>query len=319
MDKVRWGVLGYARIAKTCMIPALKHDERSELHAIATRNSETTAELLKGNDFKKVYQSYDELLDDPEVDVVYVPLPNSLHREWAIRAMRKGKHVLCEKPMTITRRDAEEMVAVARECNVLLVEALMYRFLDKSMVLRSILEDNVIGDVRMVKSSWRFLLNRVNTIKEKPSLGGGSLYDVGCYPVSLINTVFDELPVEVKSHRNINENGVDVSISAILKYRNGAMAQFDAGFDSFSYKCTEISGTKGSILIPETYVDEDYPILVKLSDEPKCRKYVSEVQNRYSEEVKAVNEAVLKGEKELISLDYSIRNAALLEIVMNSH
>ncbi len=316
MDKVRWGILGYARIARTCLIPAILQDECSELYALATRGAETAEAARKENGFKVVYQTYDELLDDPNVDVVYVPLPNSLHKEWAIRAMRKGKNVLCEKPMAINRKDAEEMVAIARECKVLLMEAFMYRFLDKFKKLQSLLPE--IGEIRMVKSSWRFLLNRVNTIKEKPSLGGGSLYDVGCYPVSLVNSIFEELPTDVKSFRNINENGVDVSICAIMHYANGAMAQIDAGFDSNSYKCTEISGTKGSIILPETYVDEDYPIFMKLSDESKCRRYESPVQQRYLEEVKAVRDAVANGRKEIISLDYSIRNATLLEQIMLS-
>ncbi|MBQ7508045.1 MAG: Gfo/Idh/MocA family oxidoreductase [Spirochaetales bacterium] len=317
MKQIRWGVLGYARIARTCLIPAMRQHEASILYALATRMEQAAEEARRESGFEKVYSSYDELLDDPLVDVVYIPLPNALHKEWAIKAMKKGKNVLCEKPLAMSGRDAREITAVAKECNVFFMEAFMYRFLDKMAKLKQLLDDKVIGDVRMIKSSWRFFLNRVNTIKEKPGLGGGCLYDVGCYPVSLVNLIMGKAPVEIRSLRNINEHGVDNSICAILKYDDGCMAQIDAGFDSISSKSTEISGTKGTILMPETYVDEERPIMVYLSD-GTVRKICPEVQNRYLEEVKAVSEAVLSGKKELLSFDWTILNADVLERIMES-
>ena len=315
---VRWGVLGYARIARTCLLPAIMEHKDSCAYALATRNAQVASEAKTEFGFEKVYLSYDELLDDSNVDVVYVPLPNSLHKEWAIKAMRKGKNVLCEKPMALNADEAEQMFAVAKECNVLLVEAFMYRFLEKVSMLEKLIDDGVIGDIRMLKSSWRFFLNRVNTIKEKPELGGGCLYDVGCYPVSLVNLIYKELPSEVKVLKNIGENGVDMSISAIMKYPDGKMAQIDAGFDSVSAKLTEISGTKGYIFMPETFVDEDMPITVMVSGESKPRVYKCNVQKRYLEEVKAVHDAIKAGKKELLDPKFSIMNAKLLETILKA-
>ena len=317
MKQIRWGVLGYARIARTCLIPAMRQHDGSVLYALATRTEQAAQEARRESGFEKVYSSYDALLDDPLVDVVYIPLPNALHKEWAIKAMKKGKNVLCEKPLAMSGRDAREIIAVAKECNVFFMEAFMYRFLDKMAKLKQLLDDKVIGDIRMIKNSWRFFLNRVNTIKEKPDLGGGCLYDVGCYPVSLVNFIKGKAPAEIRSLRNINEHGVDNSICAILKYDDGCMAQIDAGFDSISSKCTEISGTKGTILMPETYVDEERPIMVYLAD-GTVQRICPEVQNRYLEEVKAVSEAVLSGRKELLSFDWTILNADVLERIMES-
>lgn len=318
MRKTRWGVLGYARIARTCLIPALREHEGSVLYALATRTPESAEIAGRESGFEKVYVGYDALLDDPDVEVVYIPLPNSLHKEWAIKAMLKGKNVLCEKPMALDEADALLMTETARRCDVLLMEAFMYRFTDRYMRLRAILDEGLIGDVRSVSSSWRFLLNRVNTIKERPELGGGSLYDVGCYPVSLVNDIMGDLPAEVHTVRNINENGVDVSIQAIMKYSDGRMARIDAGFDSNSAKCTEISGTKGSIIVPETFIDSSLPIIVSVMGEPEPRLIAVNDRNRYLNEVRAVYDAVVAGKKEILSLEDSVRNARLLKMILSA-
>jgi len=310
--------MGYARIAKNSIIPAIMKHEGSVLYAVASRSKRIAMQAQADFGFEKVFTSYQALLEDPLVDVVYIPLPNALHKEWAIRAMQAGKNVLCEKPMAMNRAEAGELVSTARRCNVFLMEAFMYRFSDRLAVLERLLAEKVIGDIRSIHSSYRFVLNRENTIKENPELGGGSLYDVGCYPVSIINLVMKAQPVDIKTLRNINANGVDVSIHAILRYADGRMAHVDAGFDSISSKCTEISGTLGAITVPETFVDSDLPITLTLAGNPKPTEYPVFAGNRYLAQIDAVYNAIVSGKKELLDLEWSTANAGLLDRIFRA-
>ena len=188
-QQVRWGVLGCARIARLNVIPAILRNSNAKLQAVASRDAAKLVEFhsLFG-DFTD-HTSYDALLADPNVDAVYLPLPNAMHCEWAIKAMRAGKHVLCEKPLALNSEQAAQMVETARECGVQLMEAFMYRYTERTRQIRAILDSGRLGKIRSINSTFRFLLDRENTIKENPALGGGALYDVGCYPLNLIGLV----------------------------------------------------------------------------------------------------------------------------------
>ena len=314
---LKWGVLGFARIARQSVIPAIMKCDEAELYAIASRSEEKLSEASKQFGFKKTYSSYDELLDDPEVDVVYIPLPNSLHAAWAIKAMEKGKNVLCEKPMAITAEDATLMRDTARKNNVFLMEAFMYRFMAKIAKIKELIDSGAIGEVRMVKASWRFFLDRPGCIKLFPELGGGSSWDVGCYPVNLISYLVGNDPETVVAVKNMKD-GVDYSLSAILKFSNGIMAELDCGFDSFSYRALEISGSEGTMLVPEVFVDAPDPILIKAGRNGRTEEIAVPVQERYVEEVKAVCRAILDGRKELLPLEETIGNIRLMNRILKA-
>jgi predicted dehydrogenase len=262
---------------------------------------------------EKTYETYDELLDDPLVDAVYVPLPNSLHKEWAIKAMEKGKHVLCEKPMTLNEKDAIEMVESSKKNAVILMEAFMYRYTHRTKKVQEILESGIIGDIKHVTSSFRFFLNRANTIKMNSALGGGSLYDVGCYPLNFVQMVINEEPSEVHVAAEM-ENGVDVSASVLLKYESGKIATIHSGFNAFGRNYSEIIGTKGKLEIPDTFLDNEGSIFLETDEGvkeisiPGCHRYTLEIED--------FSRAVLLGEKPLFSLDESLRNSRIMDRIL---
>ena len=176
---------------------------------------------------------YEELLRDPEVDAVYIPLPNSMHREWTIKAAEHGKHVLCEKPIALNAVECREMIDACAANKVTLMEAFMYRYTDRTQKVLDVIRSGVLGEIRFISSTFRFLLANPSSIKLKPELGGGALYDVGCYPLNFIGMVRDEIArtrgggAALPDHVSVEYDridGVDVIFSALLKYSSGLIA-----------------------------------------------------------------------------------------------
>ena len=312
-SKVKWGVLGYARIARTSVIPAINRTDNSEFYALASRDRSKLEECRSQFNCSKLYDTYEGLLDDPQVQAVYIPLPNSLHKEWAVKAMDRGKHVLCEKPLALTAAECEEMTAAAAKNRVLLMEAFMYRYTERIKKVREILAGGAIGPVRYINSTFRFFLDRPNTIKVQPKLGGGSLYDVGCYPVNFVGMVTGSLPISYSAEFTL-EDGVDVIFSAVLRYADGVVATINSGFNAFPEMRSEVIGTKGRIEIPDTFLGDAGYINVITKD--GTRQIPVAESDRYGLEVADFAAAVLEGRTPMLGLDESIRNIKLVEGLM---
>lgn len=315
LQQVKWGVLGYARIAKQSVMPAILQSANSQLYAVASGDEAKRQECQELFHYPKIYADYAALLDDPEVQAVYIPLPNSLHKEWAIRAMQKGKHVLCEKPLALNAAESMEMVRVAQEQNVLLMEAFMYRYTDRVRKVNEVLASGEIGDVKYIQSTFRFLLNRPNTIKVKPELGGGSLYDVGCYPLNFVQMITQQLPESCAS-QSFAEHGVDMIFSAVLKYPNGIIASINSGFNAFNQMNSEIIGTKGRIDIPDTFSGEAGAIFVTTAEGSRPIEVAE--SDRYTLEVTDFADAILNARQPLFSLEESVRNMQALDMLFES-
>ena len=306
---VRWGILGYARIARTQLIPALLHAKNAIPYAIASRSAQKLEEAIRDFGFSKAYESYDALLQDPEVDAVYIPLPNSFHKEWTLKAAQAGKHVLCEKPMALSGADCQEMIQVCRECDVKLMEAFMYRLSPRIRKLNELLDSGAIGQIRNIQSCFRFILSNWDNIKLKPDLGGGSLWDVGCYPINLIGMILKQAPISYSAQK-VMQNGVDIGFSAILKYPGGVLCTVNSGFDSHSAFLTEINGTEGSLLIPDTFQGTDAPMLLLQGDQ--TTKIPVESCERYVLEVEEFSDAILTNREPILSLEETVRNTELM-------
>jgi len=309
-EKIKWGVLGFARISRTNVIPAIKRTENSEFYALASRDPAKLKECKSQFNCSKLYDSYQKLLDDPEIRAVYIPLPNSMHKEWAIKAMNKGKHVLCEKPLALTEAEAKEMLEAAAKNRVLLMEAFMYRYTDRTKKVQEILASGEIGRIKYINSTYRFFLNRPNTIKVQPELGGGSLYDVGCYPIDFVGMVTDSLPESYSAEYTI-EKGVDVIFSAALHYSDGVVATINSGFNAYREMHSEVIGTKGRLEAPDTFLGEAGTINV-ITDAGIRQVPVAE-SDRYSLEVSDFADAALTGRKPMLNLDESLRNIRVIE------
>lgn len=314
--KVRWGILGYAGIARSHVIPAMVKAKNAELFAIASRSREKLKEAVTQFGFRKVYESYDRLLEDPEIDAVYIPLPNALHKEWAVKAARQGKHVLCEKPLALTEADCRELEAVFKENHVKLMEAFMYRFLPGIRTLKEILDRGTIGEIRHIYSTHRFYLQNDGDVRVNRELGGGSLRDVGCYPVNLIGWLTDAYPEAVSAEKTVFQ-GVEHALVAGLKYKNGVTANISCGFDGCCCMVTEINGTRGSILIRDTFIDTTKPILVMDAD-GNTEEIPVEDSDCYMLEVEEFSDAVLKDREPALGLEETIRNCKLIEAILEA-
>ena len=215
--RVGWGILGAAHIARRALLPAIRESSNGRIVAMASRDPARATEMLSPYPDAKALDSYEALLADPEVEAVYNPLPNTLHKEWTVRALEAGKHVLCEKPIAVNARDAEEMAATAERTGRYLMEAFMYRF-------HPSVRDFIGGirDVLHVEAGFGFTARNPADIRLNRELGGGALLDVGCYTVSVSRWILGE-PVGVAAGARMGD-GVDLSTSALLTFADGASA-----------------------------------------------------------------------------------------------
>ena len=244
---LRIGILGCANIARQ-FATAVGPSPYVRIAAVASRSAETAAAFAAAHGIPSHHGRYEALLADPAIDAIYIPLPNNLHAEWAIKAAQSGKHVLCEKPLAVGLSQAEAMFAAAREHRVMLLEAFPYYFQPQTGDMLALLHSGAIGTVRTVQASFGFTLqNPHGNIRLNPELGGGALLDAGSYPLSLIRLVMDEAPVRVMAHANWADSGVDISMMATLYYANGRSAQLSCAMDVANHRRATIMGTRGTI------------------------------------------------------------------------
>jgi len=317
-------VLGFARIARESVIPAIIRSSNSLFHAIASREAAKLADCRARFNVPASYHGYQELLRDADVDAVYIPLPNSLHREWTIKAAEQGKHVLCEKPLALNAAEGREMIAACAANQVLLMEAFMYRYTDRTRQVLDVLRSGALGEIKFIGSTFRFLLANPASIKFKPELGGGSLYDVGCYPVNFTGMVMDEIArgasggtsafaamPESMAVECSRVNGVDLIFSALLKYPSGVIASLNCGFNAQKRVFSEIVGAKGALEIPDTFFDNPGALTLTIGEE---RREIPVAQcDRYRLEVEDFADAILQRRSPQLALAETQRNLELTD------
>jgi D-xylose 1-dehydrogenase (NADP+, D-xylono-1,5-lactone-forming) len=248
---LRFGILGTARIARS-FVQGLSASRRVIVRAVASRDADKARAFAKDLGIPQHFGSYEALLADPGIDAVYVPLPNSLHAEWSIAAVRAGKHVLCEKPLAATAGEARAMFDAARQHGVRLVEGYPYRAQPQTLKLRELLAGGVIGDVRLIQATFGFTLGAGDNIRLDPRLAGGALMDVGVYPVSLARMIAGARPARVHAIAHW-AGGVDRTLAATLQFTSGLLAQINCSFDTAPQRQALITGSKG--VIETTYMN----------------------------------------------------------------
>ncbi|NED94726.1 Gfo/Idh/MocA family oxidoreductase [Phytoactinopolyspora alkaliphila] len=248
-EPVRWGVLGCASIAVNKVIPGMRQAANCEIAGIASRNLERADEVAAQLGIARTYGSYQALLDDPEIEAVYIPLPNNLHAEWTLKAAAAGKHVLCEKPLAMTAHEAQTMVAGCREAGVLLMEAFMYRHHPLWVRARELVAEGRIGELTAVEAIFSYHNTDPANIRNIPELGGGALMDIGCYPVNVARMMFDAEPTAVQAMvRRDPVFGTDVLTSALLDF-NGRHATFICSTQLERDQRVHLLGTEGRLLV----------------------------------------------------------------------
>jgi predicted dehydrogenase len=306
MKKIKWAIMGTGTIASS-FVKGLAFLEDAELYAVASRSIEKASEFGESYGFKKYYGSYEEMVQDKEVDVVYIATPNNVHKENIILCLNNGKAVLCEKPFTLNAKETEEVIKLAREKNLFLMEGMWTRFFPIMKKIQEWIDEDTIGKVRMVIADFGF--RREGKPEErKVSLekGGGALMDVGVYPIAFASWVFKKAPKDIKGVTSLYETGADEQSVMTLGYEGGQLAALACAINTPTPKEARIIGNKGTIVIPEFFkatsatlsVIGDGPITVTIPLEG----------NGYNYQAAAVMECLRKGELECdaMSLDESL-------------
>ncbi|WP_421382295.1 Gfo/Idh/MocA family protein [Bacillus salacetis] len=324
MSTVKWGILSTANIAKKALIPALQNSDNAEVAAIASISGKAE-DTAKEFSIPKAYQSYEDLLDDPEIQAVYIPLPNTMHKEWVTKAARKGKHVLCEKPAALTAEDVKEMAEVCRINNVLFMEAFMYQFHPQHRRVKELIEEGAIGEVRHMRSAFTFKLDfekNSQNIRLNKDLGGGSIWDVGCYCIHSTRYILGDEPAEVYVKGTLHDQfGVDTKAAGILSFENGITASFECGFEQPMNDLYEVSGTKGTIKVPFAYRPDRFPgaeVSIEIIDDKGEERSETFKGNPYEIQVSHFSDCIMSGKQPVYSPEQTIRNIETIQACYQS-
>jgi predicted dehydrogenase len=326
MTTLRWGILSTANIATEKVIPGIRQAARCEIVAIASRDGETARRVAGRLSIPRAHGSYGALLADPDVDAVYIPLPNHLHAEWTIAAARAGKHVLCEKPLALTAADAERMIEAADDAGVRLMEAFMYRHHPSWVAVRELVASGRIGTMTAVHTWFGFHNDDPANIRNILEFGGGALYDVGCYCVNLSRMLFGGEPVRVEGAvvRDGGGVGVDVLTTGILEFETG-IASFGCSIRTEPDQRVDVYGTEGRISIGIPFnIPPDRPthIYVTKGGEPPVAPATETItfatKDPYAAEAERFAEAVLDGLPTPVPPSDAVANLRVIERVFAS-
>jgi len=253
-NKIKIGIIGCSKIAKKSVLNAINDSQYAEIGAIGSRNIEKSIEFC--NLFNcKLFGTYEDVINDKTIDLVYISLPNSLHEEWSIKAARKGKHVWVEKPSTISFESAKKMVSICNKNNVRLFEGFMFRYHPQQKIVKDLINNGTIGDLLKFHGVYSFPMpDKMSNLLRK-DLGGGSLNDSASYPIYASRMLFGEEPISVFSNFSIDPiSGVDKIVDVLLKYSNGKTATISTAFGSY-YQCNyTVIGSKARLILNKAYV-----------------------------------------------------------------
>ena len=333
MDQIRWGVLGTATITALEVGPALRAAARSTVRAVGSRRLDRAREHAELLGAERAYGSYDEVLADPEVDAVYIPLPNSLHVDWTIAALEAGKHVLCEKPMSLTAEGARRIAEAAERADRLVMEGFMWRFHPRVARVIELIDSGRIGTVRLVRATYTFDLFasasdvRSGTADEdlrlNPEFGGGALTDLGSYCVNGLRTYSRGRPTRVvSSASSVGGREVETTISGEIQFDNGVVGQFFAALDLPGGGHVEILGEAGRIRMANAFriraAQEPFVIQIIGADGVTLVEEPVDFRDQYELEIAHFESLVLDGAEPIVGMQDSIENALVLESIRRS-
>jgi D-xylose 1-dehydrogenase (NADP+, D-xylono-1,5-lactone-forming) len=328
---LRWGLLGSAKIAEAEVGPALVRSPRSVVGAVGSRKLESAKRLAEVLGAASAYGSYDELLNDPAIDAIYNPLPNTLHKEWTVAALRAGKHVLCEKPMGMTAAEVREMIDVAKAADRRLMEGFMWRFHPRVARVCDLIADGAVGELRLVRATYTFDLAAASDVRSgsvdsdirlNPDMGGGVLTDLGSYCVNGLRTYSGARPVSLSSRRSSTAGRrVETTVSGEITFDNGVVGQFFAALDVPGGGHVEILGTGGRIRMANAFRIRKAQAPFDIEIQRPDGSWFTESQpflDQYQLEVDHFASVVLDGTPQLITPEDSLENALILESIRRS-
>ena len=320
MKKLRWGVLSTAKIGVKKVIPAMQAGEYCEITAIASRSLDHAQSVASQLGIARAFGSYEELLADPDIDAVYIPLPNHLHVPWSIKALEAGKHVLCEKPIGLTVTEAEELLDTARRFpDLKIMEGFMYRFHPQWQMAKQLVSEGRIGSLQTIDSFFSYYNDDPGNIRNKSDLGGGALMDIGCYSLSLARYIFDAEPLRVMGNMELDpEFGTDRLTSGILEFTQGT-STFSCSTQLASYQRVNIMGTKGRIEIEIPFnAPPDKPCRIWHQHDGETEEIQFDLCDQYTIQGDLLSQAILNGNEVPTPLEDAVANMRVLDAVIRS-
>ena len=314
---VRWGVLSTANIGLKRVTPAIQASSNGEVVAIASRNEDRAQQAANQLGIPTAYGSYNALLRDENIDAIYIPLPNSLHKVWAINCAKAGKPVLCEKPLAKDTLDAQEMVDAFAERNVLFAEAFMYRFHPQTQKVLSLVDDGAIGELQLINASFTFPVRDEANIRLSETLAGGALMDVGCYCVNVMRLVTGEEPDEVGAIGVFDD--VDQWLVGMLGFPSGVLGHFDCSLRTHKTHRYELRGDEGRIVVEEGFVpDADQDTVIKYWRGGTYQEYLIPAANSYQLMVEDFADALLNNRPPSFDPEDGVSNMAIIDALLAS-
>lgn len=321
---IRWGVLGAAKIAVKKVIPSMQEGEFCEISAIASRDIEKAENTSKSLGIEKFYGSYEDLLNDTEIDAIYNPLPNHLHLEWTIKSAEAGKQVLCEKPIGLNADEVRQLIETRNKTNVKIQEAFMVRTHPKWIAVKDLIKAGRIGDLQTITGFFSYFNDDKSNIRNKLEMGGGALMDIGCYCINISRWVFETEPKRVTSLiERDSETGIDKLTSAILDFPNG-QATYTCSTQAVPYQRMQFFGTKGRIEVQIPFnIPLDSPTRIFIDDGSdlygeNIATIEFESANQYTIQGDLFSKAILENTEQAISLEDSFNNMSVIDAVFLS-
>jgi len=317
--KLRWGILGAARINQQLM-PAIVEADNAELIAIASRRpgaaAETLAKYAPQEKNVQIVDQMEAILDDDNIQAVYIPLANSEHAEWTLRAIEKGKHVLCEKPMALTVADIEAIEVAAQKHNITVMEGFMYRFHPQHIRVKEIIDSGLIGDVRSVRSCFSYIMQpaRHYRIADTIEQGSGAMWDIGCYAIHAARLPFyNDAPLSVTAMAKHIETGADISCNGVIDFGDGKYAHFDFGFEHARRAEYEIIGSKGGLKCHNVWAKQaETPVISWWTESGQQCQESLPLANHFRLEIEHFSDCILNNKPVALSLDDAKTNCQVI-------
>ena len=323
MEKIKWGILSTAKIGLKQVIPGIQQGQFSEVAAICSRSLDKAKVAAASLGIHKAYGSYEELLNDPDIDVIYNPLPNNMHLEWTVKAMEAGKHVLCEKPIALTVADTKEMIKIRDKCAVKAGEAFMVKSNPQWIETRERVRRGEVGDLRLIQGTFSYHNVDPTNIRNIRELGGGGIWDIGCYPVTMSRYIFEQEPIRLITLLDLDpELDIDRVSSVIMEFPSG-QALFAVSTQLVPFQRMHIFGTGGHLEVQIPWnAPIDRPCKVAhdrgsiLMDEITIHTYP--VSNQYTLMADAFSKAVMEDGEVPCTLEDALSNTKVLTAIFES-
>jgi len=316
--EVRWGVLGTARIAKNRVIPAINNTKHNKVIAVASRDLSRALEFATPLHITKAFGDYEDMLSDPEIDAIYIPLPNDDHAPWAIKAMEAGKHVLVEKPFALNADEAQHMVSVSLDKSVVLMEAFMYRYNSRFDKFIQIVRFGDIGKIRFIESSFTFNLTNPDDFRLHSEQGGGALYDLGCYCVNFQRQLANREPLKVQASIYQGNTDVDLQMSGNMEFDEAILSHFDVAFNGFPQQSTSVLGSDGFLEIEQPFNPSGNSSTARLTKEGETKTLTFKAENDYEKMISHFYEVIIRRAIPKFPLSDAINNLIAMQALLES-